>query len=176
MVICPNSTPKLNDISASQKLFDGRPISFNALAKPIPWIIPKKKIIINRQAFTLLWTIFSIDAKRIDKAIRGSTIFELGIMNPDAVKPKDRLCANVKTEHCMITDLTFELRKNMLRIKSMWSKPSGITWVYPSWRYCFAISKKSIKLNLFLYKVYGGCFWIYFYFQQVDSPGKVGKI
>ena len=142
MVICANSTPKLNDKRAAKKCCWGIPISFNAAANPIPCISPKIKITMIRQGLTLLWIMFSIEVNKIERAIRGSIILEFGNMYPAAVNPKEMLWATVNTVHWMITDLILELRKKMLRIKRMWSKPNGITWVKPIWRYCFIISKE----------------------------------
>ncbi len=53
MAICPSSTPKLKESNELKKCVCGIPISFNADAKPIPWINPNKKITVSRQLFTL---------------------------------------------------------------------------------------------------------------------------
>jgi hypothetical protein len=42
---------------------------------------------------------FSIAVNKMDKAIKGSTIVAFGMINPDAAKANDKLCARVKTEH-----------------------------------------------------------------------------
>jgi len=99
MVICPNSTPKLKEINAVIKCVCGIPISFNADAKPIPCINPKRKMMVSRQLFTLSCTIFSMEVNSIDNAIRGSMILELGSIYPDAAKPSEMLWASVKMVH-----------------------------------------------------------------------------
>jgi hypothetical protein len=62
---------------------------------------------------------FSTAVKSIDKAIKTSIILTLGINNPEATKPKVRLCAKVKTEHWRTTVFNLELRKKSVRIKRM---------------------------------------------------------
>lgn len=42
---------------------------------------------------------FSTAVKSIEAAIRGSIMEAFGMMYPAAAKPKDKLCATVKTEH-----------------------------------------------------------------------------
>ena len=74
IVICPNSTPTLNDIIDRANLFLGNPISFNELAKPSPWINPNKNTNKIRQTFSSFNSKFSIATNKIDSAIMGSTI------------------------------------------------------------------------------------------------------
>ena len=66
-VICPNSTPKLKDNMERPNLFRGNPISFNALAKPIPCINPNMNTMMIRQAFNSVSKIFSIATNKMDK-------------------------------------------------------------------------------------------------------------
>src|SRR5439155_9387129 len=54
----------------------GNPISFNALAKPIPWIRPNIKTIRILQGFNSENKIFSTATKHIDRAMMGSVIAE----------------------------------------------------------------------------------------------------
>ena len=133
-VIWPTSTPILKDKSDVKNWFFGIPISFSAFAKPSPWINPKPNIKTNLHGFILSWTMFSIAVNKIDKAIKGSTILALGMINPDAAKANEKLCASVKMEHWINIVFRLELKKNKVNIKSMWSKPNGITCVKPSWK------------------------------------------
>lgn len=73
MLICPNSTPTLNDRIDVANLFRGKPISFKELAKPIPWINPNKNTNPILQGLSSAINIFSTATKSIDKAIIGST-------------------------------------------------------------------------------------------------------
>ena len=77
---CPNSIPILNSKREIKKCDVGRPISLRAFANPIPCIKPNIKTIANRQIFKLLCMIFSMDVNKIEIAISGSTILELGTM------------------------------------------------------------------------------------------------
>lgn len=144
IVTCPSSTPTLKNSSALMKCAGGMPTSFNALAKPIPCTKPKRKIMMSLQALIRWWKRFSIAANNMERAIKGSMICGLGMIYPAAASPSVNECATVNIEHCIITDFTFELRKKMLRIKRIWSNPSGITWVYPIQRCCLAMSKSSL--------------------------------
>lgn len=74
MVICPNSTPTLNEIIETANLFLGKPISFSELAKPNPCINPNKNTNKIRQGFSSLNSKFSIATNKIDSAMMGSTI------------------------------------------------------------------------------------------------------
>ena len=134
MVICPSSTPILNEIRDVTNWSLGRPKIFSALAKPIPWISPKQKIIPNRQGLTFWLTIFSIAVKSMDKAMRTSIKLAFGIIKPKEVKAKETLWAIVKTEHWMTIDFIFGLTKKRVRIKRIWSNPKGITCVNPNFK------------------------------------------
>ena len=77
MVICPNSTPILNDKSEDKNWFFGNPISLKAFANPKPWINPNPKINAIRQGFILSWTIFSMAVKSIETATTGKILILL---------------------------------------------------------------------------------------------------
>ncbi len=74
---------------------------------------------------------FSMDAYKIEIAIKGSIMFGLGIIYPKVAKVIVKLWAIVKTEHWMSNVLIELPNKISERIKRMWSKPNGITWVKP---------------------------------------------
>ena len=70
----------------------------------------------------------------MDKAIKGSTIVAFGMINPNAAKANEKLCASVKMEHWISNVFILELKKNKVNINRIWSKPNGITCEKPSWK------------------------------------------
>ena len=88
----------------------GKSVSFSAIEKPIPCIIPKAGIINKLHLFRLLCAMFSMELIKMEIAMRGSIILESGSRYPDAVSQRVMLCARVNSEHGMITVFKFEFK------------------------------------------------------------------
>ena len=117
--ICPSSTPILKERMDVKNFPLGRPISFNELAKPIPWIRPKRKTSNKRQAFNLLIRIFSTETKTIDNAIIGSTI-GLGTTKIFFIlRAKVMECATVNAVACQSIGFILVLNKQSPVTKSI---------------------------------------------------------
>jgi len=97
---CPSSTPILKDRIDVKNLLPGKPISFRALANPIPCISPNKKITPILVAFNLVEKMFSNATYKIDSAIKGSTTSVDGLIIFYIDKPSVTVCATVKAVAC----------------------------------------------------------------------------
>ncbi len=111
MLIWANSTPKLKEIKDNKKLFWSIPVSFNALAKPNPWINPNINTISKLYFMLGVFTIFWSAVIKIENAIKGSTIALWVATKPAALNPSVMLCATVNVAHCITIDLSVLLKK-----------------------------------------------------------------
>ena len=124
-VICPNSTPTLKLNIDKKNLFPGKPISFNALAKPIPCINPNIKTISMRHGLSLVINKFSMAINKIDNAIMGSTTAPGATIKPFIDSASVMECATVNAVACHNMVLTFVLNKQRPVTNKIWSNPFG---------------------------------------------------
>src|ERR1700733_9265393 len=125
-MICPISTPALNERIEVKNLFLGKPISFSELAKPIPCIRPNIKTIRTRHGFNWVNNIFSTATNKMEREMIGSTtapgaMIMLFMLNASVME-----CATVNAVACQRMVLILVLRRQRLTTKSIWSKPSGM--------------------------------------------------
>jgi hypothetical protein len=82
----------------------------------------------------------------IESDITGSIIWLGGEISPYMDNPSVIVCATVKAVACHITGFSFGFKRKRLKMKSIWSNPSGRICVNPNCKY---IEIASVRDKLF---------------------------